>query len=455
MLRKYVRQLRRPIQEKYVTPLDQIQSFLQEGKLTPSEVIKYDKRINLFIQKFKASDPFELDGGGTVVLKYSADLENAVKNADTDLMKSIGLTTHDGKSLAWGKLLKSTEFGGGTAGSGGGSDGTKTGESGQCVYLQAIWNNPKTDFNDGELSLAYSQVFVDETLDKILDLTDGWKLSSKLIAETLYRALGRRKYTFHRGSDKFVKGVIGTAFKKANDPFFPDINKWNPADIWMVDESTLGKYDFSSVNGLPYLNELMLKAFQARDIIGVSLKKTSKVKITSMNYRKPLPTPKFVKSVYAKRDYFRSKDVYIFGAGGLEIQFRTFPAFQGEIIGKEAKHGKISGDGGPNGPIGIVMKQVGAKPIPARKEITTMIRREKDRFFALFYGEYVRSGGKVTKEEFIKNYDKKETGYIESKYLGTLMLNNLKGREQQFLSLAFAYAKSAVKGKSCVHLKAY
>ena len=120
-----------------------------------------------------------------------------------------------------------------------------------------------------------------------------------------------------------------------------------------------------------------------------------------------------------------------------------------------AKHGKISGDGGPKGPIGIVMKQVGADPIPARKEVTTMIRRERDKFFDLFYNEYVRSGGKVKKEEFIKNYDKKDTGYVESKYLGTLMLNNLKGREQKFLSLAFAYAKSSVKGKSSVHLKAY
>ena len=286
-------------------------------------------------------------------------------------------------------------------------------------------------------------------------MSDDWKVSSRLIAKTLYRGLGRRQYTFHRGSDRFVKNVIETAFKKADDPFFPDINKWNPADIWVVDEMSLSKYDFDSIKGLPYLNELLMKAFVARDIVGVSLKKTTKVKISSMNYRKPLPEPVFTKSVYAKRDYFKSKDVYIFGRGGLEIQFRTFPAFQGEIIGKSAKHGKISGDGGPRGPIGIVMKQVGADPIPARKEITAMIRRERDKFFAMFYNEYVRSGGKVGKEEFIKNYDKKDTGYLESKYLGTLMLNNLKGREQKFLTLAFAYAKSAVKGKSCVHLKAY
>jgi len=454
-LRDIVRQVKPVLETCRVDHAEKIHYILKEGSLTPSEVVKRDSRINLFIQKFKANDPFELNDGSTVVLKYNPELEKAVQSADTDKMKSIGLMTHDGKKLTWGKLKKSTEFGGGTAGSGGGASGTKTAESGQCVYLQAVWNNPKTDFNDGDLSSAYSQVFVDETLDKILDLTDEWKLSSKLIAQKLYRGLGKRNYTFHRGSDKFVKGVIGVAFKKAGDPFFPDINKWNPADIWIVDETALSRYDFSSVEGLPYLNELLLKAYQARDIIGVSLKKTSRVKLTSINYRRPLPEPTFTKAVYAKRDYFKSKDVYIFGAGGLEIQFRTYPAFQGEIIGKTAKHGKVSGDGGPTGPIGILMKQVGAKPIPARKEITQMIRKERDKFFKLFYGEYVRSGGKVSEKEFVKNYNKKDTGYIESKYLGTLMLNDLKGREQKFLSLAFSYAKSSVKGKSAVHLKAY
>ena len=104
-----------------------------------------------------------------------------------------------------------------------------------------------------------------------------------------------------------------------------------------------------------------------------------------MNYRKPLSEPKFTKVTYGKRDYFKSKDVYIFGAGGLEFQFRAFSTFQGEIKGKKANHGKISGGGWPDGPLGRIMKQVGADPIPARKEITAMIRRERDKFFAMFY----------------------------------------------------------------------
>ena len=427
-------------------------AFINESTLGGSAIQKYQKRIDLFLKKLNNGEEFETVDGDKVVIIKTPELVNYIKNGAPPRYK---FTTLDGRELAFSKLKKTDEFGGGK-GSGGGSSGTKTAESSQCLYLQAIWNNPNTDFNQEDLKNAYSQVFVDETLNKMLDLSDDWKTSSILSAKVLFRGLGRRQYTFHRGSDKFVKNVIEKTFKRVNDPFFPDINKWNPADIWIVDESTLSRYDFENINGLPYFNEILLKAYAARDIIGVSLKKvTNKVKISQMNYRKPLPEPKFTKSVYFKKDYFKSKDVYIFGEGGLEMQFRTFPAFQGEIIGKNAKHGKLSGDGGPKGPIGIVMAQSGAEPIPARKEVTSMIRKDRERFFDKFYEEYLYSGGKVKKEEFIANYEKKDIGYIESKYLGTLMLNNLKGREQKFLSLAFAYAKSSVKGKSCVHLKVY
>ena len=138
-----------------------------------------------------------------------------------------------------------------------------------------------------------------------------------------------------------------------------------------------------------------------------------------------------------------------------EIQFRTFPAFQGEIIGKVAKHGKISGDGGPTGPIGIVMKKVGATSIPPRKQVTQMIKSNRSNFFKLFHNEYLRAGQKnIPLKQFEQNFRGKDSGYLESKYLVTLMFNELKGREQKFLSLAFRYAKS-ISANSSVHLKVY
>jgi hypothetical protein len=70
--------------------------------------------------------------------------------------------------------------------------------------------------------------------------------------------------------------------------------------------------------------------------------------------------------------------------------------------------------------------------------------------------EYQRAGetGVDTIEKFTKKFKGKDSGYLESKYLVTLMFNELKGREQKFLSLAYRYAKS-ISSNSSVHLKVY
>ena len=62
-MRQFIKQLR-PRNELYTLPIEKVQdflqegkqNFLQEGKLTPAEVLKYDSRIDLFIQKLKASN---------------------------------------------------------------------------------------------------------------------------------------------------------------------------------------------------------------------------------------------------------------------------------------------------------------------------------------------------------------------------------------------------------------
>ena len=59
-----------------------------------------------------------------------------------------------------------------------------------------------------------------------------------------------------------------------------------------------------------------------------------------------------------------------------------------------------------------------------------------------------------TIEKFTKNFKGKDSGYLESKYLVTLMFNELKGREQKFLGFAYRYAKS-ISPNSSVHLKVY
>jgi len=72
----------------------------------------------------------------------------------------------------------------------------------------------------------------------------------------------------------------------------------------------------------------------------------------------------------------------------------------------------------------------------------------------MFFNEYLRAGetGVDTIEKFTKKFAGKDSGYLESKYLVTLMFNEIKGREQKFLSLAYRYAKS-ISAESSVHMK--
>ena len=452
-LQRYVRQLK-PIQEKYVDHVEQVQD-LYEATLSKADINKRDN-FKVFKDIIDNQKPLKTTKGDVSISWVDNQYKIAYDKGDLDAAfprATPVFISSKGDKLKLSDIEKTDMFGGGK-GSGGGSSGTTAGESSQCVYLQAIWNNPKTDFNEVELTQAFSQVKVNGTLDMLLTLSEDWVTSSIESAKLLYKILPKRNYTFHRGSDDFVKGIIENTFSQTGQTDFPDINKWNPADIWIVDESKISSYDFSQVKELPYYNQLLLQAYQNRDIIGVSLKKTKKARFTQQNYKKPFKEPRFTKTTLGKRDFFKSKDGYMFFSEG-EIQFRTFPAFQGEIIGKVAKHGKISGDGGPTGPIGIVMKKVGATSIPPRKQVTQMIKSNRSNFFKLFHNEYLRAGQKnIPLKQFEQNFRGKDSGYLESKYLVTLMFNELKGREQKFLSLAFRYAKS-ISANSSVHLKVY
>ena len=269
-IRAHVRKLR-PVNDISIPLVEKVQDFLTEGSLSPAEIVKYDWRMKMFVDKLKSNPQFETTDKKFVTLSYSKELEDAVMSGDSKRISAVKLTTQDGQKLAYGKLLKSKEFGGGTAGSGGGASSTKTGESAQCVYLQAIYNNPKTDFNKEELKYAYTQVEVDVTLEKILDLSEDWVNSSILIAKQIHRVLSGRKYKFHRGSDSFVKNVIEKAFKNTGQKDFPDINKWNPADFWFVSED----FDINVLSDektMEGFNQKIQKQLLANKLIVISLK---------------------------------------------------------------------------------------------------------------------------------------------------------------------------------------
>lgn len=431
-----------------------IKNFITESSLTVSEINKYGWRGELFLKKLKEQQPFELINGSEVILKYpNKELENIIITGKSPRNYKIPLS--DGNEISFKDLKKTKEFGGGS-GSGGGAKQTAIAESAQCVYCQCIWTNPKTDFNEQELSTAYNKVHVDSSLEDILNMDEEWVNSSVTVAKFLHSVLGKRNYTWYRGTG--VQSEMAERYKKLNpkeEVPFQDLNKWTPADIWMV-ATDAKSYDFDGAESIQYLNNELIKAYQARDYIGISLKKVkgTKVKISQVNYRKPFKEPVYRSKTLGKKDYWNAKDGYLFYNGG-EIQFRTFPTFQCEIIGKVAKHGKVSGGNGPSSMLGMLMYKVGATPLETQKPLIQLYRKDNKRFMDQWYALYMSSGEKsLERGEFEELAKSKDENWCISKYLVTQVFNNISRKEQQFIIELLRYAKSESKN-SAVHLKIY
>jgi len=425
-------------------------SFLLETSLTFGELVRDDRafRVDIFLRKYKGGEQFELNDGSKVIFKYNPEIEKAVKAKDSKTASKIGLETTEGKKISFGSLKKTEEFGGGR-GSGGGSDNTRATESAQCVYLQAIWDSPNTDFSPAAITNAFKKTHTDSNLEEVLNIDEDWVNSSINAARIIHKALGKKTYSFHRGSSWV--DALENKFKELNrkEKAFSNVNKWTPADIWMVAKGAEGRYDIQDAESLQYLNNELLKAYTNRDIIGVSLKKIGKKpRITQVNYKKPFKAPKFSKVSYGLKDYFASKDGYIFFGDGGRMQFRTYPTFQCEIIGKDAKHGKVS-----HGGIDSALYATTRDKTEDRRKLETMIKKDREGFLKKFYGFYSGAVDKpVDYDKFVENLKGKNVEWLVSKYYVTSIFVMIRGKEQQFMEYLYRVAKSQSK-LSAVHLK--
>ena len=423
-------------------------SQLTETALTFGEIVRPDRafRADLFIQKFKSGEEFETTSGDKVILQYDPAIEKAIRTGNKKGLPQ--LKTLDGEVIAFGKLKKTQEFGGGTSGSGGGSDNTRATESAQCVYAQLMWDNPKTQFSPDELRATFQKTQTDAKLDEILLSDDQWIASSINGARILHKVLKKKQYTWHRGSQWVEK--LEDTFKKLNreEKLFTNVNKWTPADIWAVARGAENKYNIHDAKSFSDLNNELLKAYAARDIMGISLKKIGKrPKLSQVNFRKPFVSPKFTKQTFGKKNFYGAKDGYLYGSGGFQLQFRTFPTFQCEIIGNKAKHGKVSFGG-----ISDAMKEATGRPLTPKKTIEQMLKNKPDMFYDNFWKNYSMTSEKDSKDTLIANLQKKPFEWQVSKYMVLELFTGIKGREQQVLDYLVRIAKSQTKN-SAVHLK--
>ena len=291
-----------------------------------------------------------------------------VKSESSFAVTEIPIDDDEGKYKI--RLIYKKKGGGG--GSGAGAALTKLSESAQCMYAALAWKNNGRitnadvtceNFNDPKVK---SKTLTDENYKAMCnDLPDDWINSCLAGGKRLYQEYGSGDYTFHRGSS-LVNQIEGH-FKRIKklEGVRMDLNKWSPADIYLV------RKDFdigclAAEKTILGLNACMQRELSSGKLIGVSLKKiTSGARLKAMNQSGSKPEVKYDGYELSES----SMDGYLkvkVGGSSAKIQFRSFggetslTGWQGEVKGASANQGKIS-----YGPINLILRNHGVAQIKA------------------------------------------------------------------------------------------
>ena len=339
----------------------------------------------------------------------------------------------------------------GGGGSGAGSDITELAESAQCVYLAAKYNN-KGDYSQKSLGSAKNSYDVSDTLKRINEkITDDWIDSSKLGAAVIAKQFpnGGKNYVAHRGSSwvDALEGHWKVLNNEAGKPF-TNLNKWSPADMYIV--SGKGKtIDLTKAKTLVELNSMRLSAYKSKDIVGISLKKMrGTAQFKELNVNKDRSTYEFISSTTGLRGFFQSGDGYIMFNGG-KAQFRKFGStWQGELKGKNANMGKVSG-----GPVIGFVKEYFKKDMTPQRELSVADDATIDQFY-----EWYNACGdtpEMTKYDFYKEVKAKDMNWFVSKIMTAQLMsivdNAPKKQQDAFTSgmVNYAASESILSGPYC------
>ena len=288
----------------------------------------------------------------------------------------------------------------------------------------------------------------DEKLESMLnDLPDIWITSSVLGANKLWDTFGRKgKFVFHRGSK--TVDAIENNFKRIKkiEGVRMDLNKWSPADIYIVSD----KFDITCLNEertILGLNQCMQERIENNTLIGVSLKKImGTARISLKNVFRDMKTTKEYEG-YTYSD--ASMDAYLNLKGGTKIQFRSFggpnslTGWQGEVKGAQANQGKIS-----LGPVNMILKNHGISIIPTNAAQRVKGRERQSVYAEILegYKKYSRAGKERVTDVIMKAPD----SWLYSKLQATQLLDRIEGirgkeKKNQVIEDLYLYASSQSK----------
>ena len=349
---------------------------------------------------------------------------------------------------------------------GGGARGGKRiadlGECSQCIYAaisfglgREITMQDVTPTNISKYAYKYQ---IDKTVKEIInELPDVWMASSILGANKLYSKFFKVNgtFTFHKGSS--LVNTINALFQKfkKNEGLALNINKWNPADFWLVSED----FDINVLSDektMEGFNQQIQKQLLDNKLIGISLKQMAGNATLTINNvdRTKKYDMKYEGYVFSNK----SIDGYIVLSRGTKLQFRatqgpkSLTGWQGEIQGGLAAGGKIS-----LGPFNMLLKAHGIKQIPTNA--AKRVESEPDKVFAeISYG--LKNYGNMSNTDIFKLKTSKTVTpqYLYSKLQVVQLINvfevTLKQKKKLRNQLAedmFLYAASLSKYSSAFY----
>jgi hypothetical protein len=327
-----------------------IEVSLEETKLTPSELSKDAtfgggrkvSRIEILVNKISNDEPLELDRGGSFTVTDKKDVL-AQLQGKIKIDKAITLgVDEDGKTITTSDLKKTADFGGG-GGMRGGSELTAQAESAQCIANAIRYNSSgditEESITDETIQASKSKIAVTdfESAANLLKTNRGWLISSVGIANALAKQYSG-PFIHNRGSN-WVKNLENKVKPLLKEAGIKDINKWNPADIWMVAPEEL---EITWPNTLGEINALLLEKYNNGTIIGVSLKKADKnVTLKVYNAGSSEDNKYEITGIEVNPSHAKA---YVLLSDGSKIEFRNFNAltgFMGELALKKAAGGKV------------------------------------------------------------------------------------------------------------------
>ena len=295
---------------------------------------------------------------------------------------------------------------------GGARGGTRIanlGEGSQCIYAGVAFglgrNITQRDITKTNIEKYKTKFDIDSTVDEILDdLPEIWMNSSILGANKLFDKFFKvnGKFTFHKGSkdagSKIVRKIneLFQKFKK-DEGLSLNINKWNPADFWLV-SSEFDVQILEDEKTMEGFNQQIQKQLLANKLIGISLKQMAgKATLTINNVER---NKKYEKKYSGYTFSTKSIDGYINLTGNSKLQFRAtagpsnLTGWQGEIQGGLAAGGKIS-----LGPFNMLLRAHDIKEIPT--DAAKRVKNEPDKVYKdISYG--LEKFGNMKKAEITK-----------------------------------------------------